>query len=157
MSQVRSALMTSPHSPAPLRLLLIAAIAAMAGTALPHAQNKEPESRRPKVTVRAQPSVAIAPARVVLTAEIVGGADDFEEYYCPTVEWEWGDDTSSEATADCDPYEVGKTQIKRRYTTQHIFKREGSFKVYFHLKRRDRILGSASTMLQVQPGGIRSF
>ncbi len=111
------------------------------------------EARRPRVTLRAQPAVAVAPARVVLTAELTGGADDFEEYYCPLVEWNWGDDTVSEALVDCDPYEAGKTQIKRRYTVQHQFRRPGAFKVYFHLKRRDKTLASASATVQVQQGG----
>ena len=92
------------------------------------------------------------PGRVVLTAELQGGADDFEEYYCPTVVWEWGDDTASEATADCEPYEEGKSQIKRRFTVEHVFRRPGTFKVYFHMKRRDRTIGSASVAIQVQPG-----
>jgi hypothetical protein len=110
------------------------------------------EGKRPKMTLRAQPTVGIAPVRVVLTGELQGGADDFEEYYCPTVEWAWGDDTSSESTLDCEPYEAGKSQIKRRFTVEHVFRREGTFKVYFHLKRKDKIVGSTSTIIQVQPG-----
>ena len=111
------------------------------------------DNKRPKINVRAQPSVSVAPARVVLTGELQGGADDFEEYYCPSIEWDWGDDTSSESTIDCEPYEAGRTQIKRRYTVQHTFRREGTYKVYFHLKSKDKLLGSASVTVQIQPGG----
>ena len=114
--------------------------------------NKEQEAKRPKVTLRAQPPVGVAPARVVLTAELQGGSDDFEEYYCPTIEWEWGDDTRSESTADCDPFESGKSQIKRRYTVEHVFRREGLYKIYFHMKRKDKVLGSASATIHLQPG-----
>ena len=110
------------------------------------------EAKRPKLTLRAQPSVGIAPVRIVLTGELQGGSDDFEEYYCPTVEWAWGDDTSSESTLDCEPYEAGKSQIKRRFTVEHVFRRQGTYKVYFHLKRRDKIMGSTSTIVQVQAG-----
>lgn len=113
---------------------------------------KDSEQKRPKMNLRVQPQVAMAPAKVTLTAELVGGADDFEEYYCASVEWEWGDDTSSESTVDCEPYEAGKSQIKRRYTVQHQFRRAGNYKIYFHLKQKDRQLGSASATLQVQPG-----
>jgi hypothetical protein len=119
------------------------------------AQNAE--GTRPKMALRAQPAVAVAPARVVLTADITGGSNDFQEYYCPTIEWEWGDETSSESTSDCDPYEEGKSAIKRRYTVQHIFRRQGSYKVYLHLKRNDKIVGSASTTIQIQPGAIPSY
>ena len=113
---------------------------------------KELEAKRPKITLRAQPPVGVAPVRVVLTAELQGGADDFEEYYCPTIEWAWGDDTSSESTLDCDPYESGKSQIKRRFTVEHQFRREGTYKVYLHLKRNTKTLASASVTVQVQPG-----
>ncbi|HUR35183.1 MAG TPA: hypothetical protein VM032_15375 [Vicinamibacterales bacterium] len=141
-----------------LRSRIITAACAMvlgtgAGVAAPNAQSsKDVEAKRPKIRVRAQPQVVMAPARVTITAELIGGADDFEEYYCPAVEWEWGDDTSSESTTDCDPYESGKSQIKRRYTVQHQFRRAGSYKLYFHLKAKDHILGSGTTTLQVQPG-----
>ena len=113
---------------------------------------KDADAKRPKMTLRVQPQVAIAPAKVTLTAEILGGSDDFEEYYCASVAWDWGDDTTSESTSDCEPYEAGKSQIKRRYTVQHEFRRAGNYKLYFHLKQKTRILGSASTSLQVQPG-----
>src|SRR5262249_16135088 len=56
------------------------------------------QDARPKLTLKAQPMMAIAPARVVFSAELTGGSNDFQEYYCPTVEWEWGDDTRSEST-----------------------------------------------------------
>ena len=67
----------------------------------------------------------------------MGGADDFEEYYCPTVEWEWGDGTQSESTTDCEPYEAGKSEIKRRFIVEHVF-RAGHYQVSFRLKRRDK-------------------
>ena len=132
------------------------AVAAVGGLVLAQQKNekspKEQESKRPKVTLRLQPQVAIAPARVALTVEISGGSDDFEEYYCPSISWEWGDLTSSDSSTDCEPYEAGKSQIKRRYATQHVFRRPGTYKLYFHLKLKDRILGSASATLHVQPG-----
>jgi hypothetical protein len=133
--------------------IVCAALAAtLAGAGQNDNSSKEQEAKRPKLRLTVRPQVAIAPARVSLTAELQGGSDDFEEYYCPAIEWEWGDDTSSESTTDCQPYEAGKSQIKRRYTVQHVFRRAGTYKVYFHLKARDRILGSAAATLQVQPG-----
>lgn len=113
---------------------------------------KQVEAKRPKVNLRAQPMVGVTPFRVVLTGELQGGADDFEEFYCPTIEWAWGDDTTSESTLDCEPYEAGKSQIKRRFTVEHTFRRAGMYKVYFHLKRKTKLVGSASTTIQVQQG-----
>lgn len=123
-----------------------------AASAAQRAEKGRDDARRPRITLRAQPGLATAPARVVLTGDLVGGADDFEEYYCPTIEWEWGDGTRSESTVDCPPYEAGKTQIRRRFTTQHVFRQPGSFRVFLHLKQGDRAVGSGSASVQVQPG-----
>jgi hypothetical protein len=110
---------------------------------------------RPKVILRALPSVAISPARVVFVAELQGGSDDFQDFYCPTIAWECDDDTRSESSSDCEPFESGKTVIKRRYSKEHVFRREGPYKIYFHMKRKDKIIASASAVIQVQPGAGR--
>jgi hypothetical protein len=114
-------------------------------------ETKAQESKRPKLTLKAQPAYGVSPARIVMTAELVGG-DEVEEYYCPTVRWDWDDDTSSESTVDCPPYEAGKTALKRRFTVEHVFKRAGSYKVFVRLKQKDKEVAAASTMIQVQPG-----
>lgn len=111
---------------------------------------------RPSISMRARPNSGVTPARIVLTAELVGGADDFQEYYCPTVVWEWGDETVSESTIDCDPYEEGITQIKRRHRVEHVFRRSGTYKVYFHMKRRSKVVTSASVTVHVH-AGARDF
>ena len=93
----------------------------------------------------------MSPARVVLTAELVGGANDFEEYYCPAIEWDWGDGTHSASSTDCAPYEAGKSEIKRRFTVEHVF-RAGMFRVMFKLKRREKPVAFATVNIQVRPG-----
>ena len=98
----------------------------------------------------------IGPSKVVLRAELVGGADDYEEFYCPTVEWDWGDGTHSESTADCEPYQAGKSEIKRRFTIEHIF-RAGYYRVAFRLKRRAKAVAYATATVQVQAGGGDGF
>src|SRR5712692_6696918 len=97
-------------------------IAAAWTEAVAQKDDKEKDPR-PKVSLKAQPVVAMSPARVVLTAELTGGANDFEEFYCPAIEWDWGDDTRSESSSDCEPYEAGKSEIRRRFTVEHIYKR----------------------------------
>jgi hypothetical protein len=114
--------------------------------------SKSEEARRPKFSLRATPNLGVAPARVVLTAELMGGANDFEEYYCPTVEWDWDDDTRSEFTSDCEPYESGKSEIRRRFSVEHIFRRPGEYKLSVRLKQRDKIVGTATTNLSIRPG-----
>jgi hypothetical protein len=109
------------------------------------------DARRPKLTLKAQPLIAMSPARIVLTAELVGGANDYEDYYCPTIEWDWGDGTQSASSNDCEPYEAGKSEIKRRFTKEHVF-RAGAFRVGFRLKRHEKSVGFATVSVQVRPG-----
>ena len=114
---------------------------------------KAPESKRPKLMLRAQPDLGIAPMRVVLTADLAGGSDDFEEYYCPSTVWEWGDGSASESSADCEPYQSGKSQIKRRFIVEHTYKRSGTIRVYFSLRHRDKEVAATGVNITVQPGG----
>ena|SRR5689334_12383865 len=134
-------------------LLLQAALGASSDAAQKNDKDKDAggDARRPKLTLKAQPVIAMSPARVVLTAELVGGPNDYEEYYCPTVEWDWGDGTQSESTNDCAPYEAGKSEIKRRFTVEHVF-RAGMFRVSFKLKRREKAVAFATVNIQVRPG-----
>ena len=109
-------------------------------------------NKKPSLSLKATPAVSFAPARVVVVAEVKGGTDDNEEYYCPTVEWEWGDFTTSTAEADCEPYEAGKSQIRRRYTVEHQFKNPGSFRIRLVLKKGAKLIANANTLVQVWPG-----
>jgi hypothetical protein len=118
----------------------------------PPAPADKARQEKPALSLKASPMMAFAPARIILTAELRGGANDYEEYYCPSVEWEWGDGTRTESAADCDPFEAGKSEIKRRFTVQHEFKYAGSFKIQFRLKRRDRTLTSSHVTVHVRPG-----
>jgi hypothetical protein len=129
-----------------------AAVAALGVIASAQQAAPKDQDRRPKISLRAQPQVAVAPSRVVLTAELTGGADDFEDYYCPTIEWDWGDDTKSESSFDCEPFEAGKSEIRRRFTVEHTFRRSGSYRVYFRIKRAGKPVGAASVNLTVRPG-----
>jgi hypothetical protein len=109
------------------------------------------EKDRPKISLKANPMVSRSPSRVVLTVELTGGANDYEAFYCPSVEWDWGDGTESESSSDCEPYQAGKSEIKRRFTVEHVFK-AGNHRVTFRLKRHDKLLTAASVQIQVQPG-----
>lgn len=110
------------------------------------------EKKKPSITVRANPTAGFSPMKVFVSAELKGGADDFKEFYCPTIEWDWGDDTSAERTSDCDPYLEGKSEIRRRYSISRIFQTAGNYKVVFRLKQNDKVVGSATTTVQVRPG-----
>lgn len=109
-------------------------------------------NKKPSLSLKATPAVSFAPARIVLVAEVKGGANDFEEFYCPTLEWEWGDLTTSTTEADCSPYEAGKSEIRRRYTVEHRYKDPGTFRIMLRLKKGDKMIASANAQIQVRPG-----
>jgi hypothetical protein len=115
-------------------------------------QKEKSEKDKPSLTLKASPMMTFSPAKVVLTAELKGGANDYQDYYCPTIEWDWDDGTRSESAADCDPYEAGKSEIKRRYTVQHQFNSAGTYKVAIRLKKKDKALIAANVTVQVRAG-----
>jgi|SRR5215471_8157600 len=108
--------------------------------------------KKPKISLKANPAMGMSPVRVVVTADLAGGANDDEDFYCAAVEWEWGDDTRSTNTADCDPYEAGKSEIKRRFTADHVYRTSGEYRVQFRLKKKDKTVGAGSTSVRVRPG-----
>ena len=130
-------------------IVAFSALLIVPATPLARAQG---DTRKPSLSLKATPAVSFAPARVVVVAEVKGGAEDNEEFYCPTVEWEWGDLTTSTVEADCEPYETGKSQIKRRYTVEHRYKNPGGFRIRLLLKKGSKIIGTANTLVQVRPG-----
>jgi hypothetical protein len=142
-----------------MRLLLAmtcCSVAFVMNTSAPVAQSEKEEKREPKrpsLSLKATPGTGMVPARISATAEFKGGDDDFQDYYCPAIEWNWGDGTVSEASNDCDPYEAGVSQIRRRYTQSHTYKRPGAFRIVFRLKHRDRVLTSQTTMVRLLGGG----
>jgi hypothetical protein len=110
------------------------------------------EKDKPSVSVKANPSVGFAPTRVVMTAELKGGLNDYADYYCPAVEWQWGDDTRAESKIDCEPYEAGKSEIKRRYVFDRVFQTPGDYRVEFRMKQKDKVVGIGSTTVRIRPG-----
>ena len=110
---------------------------------------------KPKATLRVNPSLVLLPARVVATAELTEGADDFQDYYCPTIEWVWGDETQKESGEDCDPYEAGKSEIRRRYSADHNYRLDpmggpASYDVIFRMKKGSKTVLTLRQTIKVQ-------
>lgn len=110
------------------------------------------QKAKPTINVKASPLVAFSPARMVLTADLKGGADDYEAFYCATVEWDWGDDTRTESKTDCEPYEAGRSTITRHFTADHTYNIGGDYRAEFRLKQKNKIVGRGSTDVKVRPG-----
>lgn len=135
-----------PHGRVRAGLLLGAALL-LAGSLQAHqGQGK------PKINIRSTPAVTFAPARVVVTAELSDGADDYQDFYCAKVGWEWGDGSESSAQDDCDPYEAGKSQIRRRYSNEHRYDTPGQYDVRFSLKQGSKTVASSTLVLRIRDG-----
>jgi len=138
-----------------LRALAGVTVALMAATALSAAQREA--DKKPSLSLRATPPAGFAPLRVRLVVEIRGGPDDYADFYCPTVHWDWDDGTISETSEDCDPYEAGKSVIKRRFTADHTFRLSGDHRLTFRLKQKDKVMASATTNVTVRAGAYDGF
>ena len=110
------------------------------------------EAKKPSLSLRVTPPVGFAPLKTRLVVEVRNGDDDYADFYCPTVEWDWGDGTVSENSEDCDPYEEGTSAIRRRFSANHTFQQGGAYRVTFRLKQKTRVIASASTNVQVRAG-----
>jgi hypothetical protein len=110
------------------------------------------DDRKPSLSLKANPPVGFSPLRVRLVVDLKNGANDYQDYYCPAVQWDWGDGTVSENSEDCDPYQAGKSEIRRRYSVEHVFRQAGTYQVFFRLKQRDRVIAAISANVEVRPG-----
>lgn len=113
---------------------------------------KPSEDKKPSLSLRATPPVGFSPLRVRVVVDVRGGADDYAEFYCPGLEWDWGDGTVSESSEDCEPYQEGKSTIKRRFTGEHVYRQSGPFRLMFRLKQRAKVIAASSTNVQVRAG-----
>ena len=117
---------------------------------------------KPKLSVKANPAMAFSPARIVVSADMTGGADNDQQLYCLAIEWDWDDGTKSGDSADCEPYEAGKSEIKRHFTADHTYRIEDQmaganpidyhdFHVQLRLKKNNKVVVSGGTTVKVKP------
>lgn len=134
---------------APLVVLTLLAALSDAGAAPQQPAPRKP--KRPTLTLRGTPRMAFSPVNVFFTAELQGG-DDVEQFYCPEVEWWWGDGGKSVQESDCPPYEPGVTKIERRFTADHEFRRAFVYTVAVTLRRANRAFAKADVKITVRAG-----
>lgn len=127
-----------------LALIVVLATAASGLTA------DKPSPRKPRLQLRASPRMAFSPVNVLLTAELSGG-NDVEDFYCPEVEWDWDDGGRSVHQGDCEPLESG-AGMERRFTASHAYRHAGTYTVKITMRRADRAVAVASTVVTVRPG-----
>jgi hypothetical protein len=147
--------MTDPHR-AMCTLTVMAVVTLSSGSALV-GQRSADGDKQPSLALKATPPVGFTPLRVRVAVDVRGGSDDYADFYCPTIEWDWGDGTVSEARSDCEPYQAGTSAIQRRWTAEHIYRQSGSFKVAFRLKQKNKAIATTTTNVQVRAGLREDF
>jgi len=110
------------------------------------------DNKKPSVTLKATPPLGFAPLKVRVVADIKGGANDYADFYCASIEWDWADGTTSEKSEDCDPYEAGKSTIERRLSAEHTFRQGGQFDVVLRLKQKTKVVGLGKVAVRVRTG-----
>jgi len=133
-------------------LSLLAVLVVALATSNTVGAQRSGDDKKPSLSLKATPPVGFSPLRVRIVVDVRGGSDDYADFYCPSIEWDWGDGTVSGNSEDCDPYQAGKSSIKRRYSIEHVFRQPGSWQVFFRLKQRDKVIAASSANVQVRPG-----
>jgi PKD repeat protein len=133
-------------------LVVALSVGALAIAGVAAQDDKAKDVKKPSLSIKASPTIVFSPARVVVSAELKGGAEDSAELYCPSLEWDWGDGTRSESNVDCEPFEAGKTTIQRRFSASHTFNIAGNYRVQLRLKRGSKTVLGGHVSVQVKPG-----
>lgn len=135
-------------------LVALAALALAGAAAAAPAAAEDPKKggggKKPAMELRSSPRFAFSPANVLFTAELKGG-DDIEEFYCPEVEWEFGDGGKSTKEADCDPWAEG-AKIERRFTANHVFQFAGVYRVKATLRKTGKTIVTQSLTMTIRAG-----
>ena len=136
---------------------LAALAAALVAPRHPSAAQRDAADKKPSLSLKATPPAGFAPLRVHLAVDVKGGANDYADFYCPTVQWDWDDGTTSETSEDCQPYEAGKSTIQRRFSADHMFRLSGEYRLTFRLKQKAKVVSSATTTITVRPGATEGY
>lgn len=104
-------------------------------------------SGRPHLELRVTPPAAFSPATVLVVARLVGG-EDAEDFYCPALEWDFGDGSRSTREGDCPPFD-DDTQMARLFSLRYRYQAAGEYQIRLTLRRAGRTVVSASAPIKV--------
>jgi hypothetical protein len=142
---------------APIAVLVLAVSAILGPFGTAFEAQKVGEDKKPSLSLRASPPVGFSPLRVRVVVDVRGGPDNYAEFYCPSLQWDWGDGTISESSEDCEPYQEGKSTIRRRFSAEHVYRQSGTYRAMFRLKQRDKVIAASSANVQVRTGVREEF
>jgi len=122
------------------------------------------DSSKVKVELKATPQFAMlsvgphATATVRFRLSVKDGGD--ENYYCPRLEWEWEDQTTSSEESDCPAFESAqKEDHEKVWTKSRTFWEPGQHIIKVRLFKGDRVIRSVETKVEISgestPGRFR--
>jgi hypothetical protein len=110
-------------------------------------KSPRPAFMRPRMpNERTRPAITV---RITAELENLDEAEDLEEYYCLEEVWDWDDDTESEYSPDCDPYEEG-SELKRFFSASHQYRIPGTYQVRLSLQRYGKTIISGTARVQIR-------
>lgn len=92
----------------------------------------EPPVVGPQLEVIAEPVSGEVPLVVTFTAKLRGAESNDKRFYCPSIEWSFGDGTNEAIAATCVPY-TPDVQVQATYETTHRYEKPGTYTVTFML------------------------
>jgi hypothetical protein len=124
----------------------------------------EKPATKPKVELKANPQFAMlsvgpsASATIRFRLSVKDGGD--EDYYCPRLEWEWEDLTTSSEESDCPPFADAQPQDhERSWTKSHQFREPGEHTIRVRLYKGERVIRALDTKVEISgeavPGRYR--
>ena len=116
------------------------------------AVQRSDDNKKPSLAFKATPPVGFTPLKVRVVVDVKGGANDYADFYCATVEWDWADGNTSGSGEDCEPYQAGKSEIQRRFTSEHTFRQEGDYEIAFRLKQKSKVVAFSKAIVRVKSG-----
>ena len=136
---------------------LVALAAALMASVLASAAQKDAADKKPSLSLKATPPAGFAPLRVHVAVDVKGGPNDYADFYCPTIQWDWDDGTVSETSEDCEPYQAGKSSITRRFSSDHVFRLSGEYRVTFRIKQKAKVVSSTTSSVTIRPGAAEGY
>ncbi|MBX7186310.1 MAG: hypothetical protein K1Y01_14320 [Vicinamibacteria bacterium] len=123
-------------------VLLLMAPAGSKGAAAP----------RPRLTLKALPTVGTASTLFVFQA-VLTGAEETEDFYCLSTEWIWEEQLDSSINeSECPPYVPGETKIDRSFSEEQSFRALGPHVVKVVLRKGEKQIATASITVTVREG-----
>jgi len=107
------------------------------------------ETKKPRLELRGLPALGSPSTEFLFVADLKGGADS-EDFYCPTLAWQWGkEEDASVQEPECEPFKAGVTRIERRFSQSRRFADEGPRSVTLVLSKNGKILARATASVRV--------